>query len=303
MNIFNFLNRPRWARELKRLAKENQGKPLNLLDDVVFKIMLSSKSDDSQEALRSLLSACTRRKVSSVQVINNELTPSYLGGKSPRLDVHVTFNDGETADLEMQTSKSNDDLRKRAEFYTAMLLAGQLPKGGHYKNLKRVYQVFFLNFELFPGRDRFARRYFYQEEIDHDRLSETSEIIFYELPKLEKRLRSVLDGSIGIENLTVEEEWCIYLKYRHEKRAASLIAQLCEKEEGIMQAEQTVKKVSRDYIKYVRKMADIKNRIDRASALDYAREEGLREGEKKERQRFIELLDQGLSVEEIKRRL
>ena len=96
MKTLPFFNRPRLSGELKRLARENamNGKPLSVLDDVVFKAMLTTDSDDSREALRSLLSACTRREVSDVQVRNNDIPPAHLAAKSARLDVHVTFNDG-----------------------------------------------------------------------------------------------------------------------------------------------------------------------------------------------------------------
>ena len=95
----NLFKRRRFLRELKRLAKENaeQGKPLCIMDNIVFKGMLASDTEESHEALRFLLSACTRREVSGVQVKNSELLPAHLGGKSPRLDVNVTFNDGEAA--------------------------------------------------------------------------------------------------------------------------------------------------------------------------------------------------------------
>ena len=278
---------PLLARELKRLAKENttQGNDLSILDDVVFKTMLSSNSADSREALRSLLSACTRRKISTVRILNNEILPVYIGGKSPRIDVHVTFNDGETADLEMQAEKTDDDLRKRAEYYTSMLVAGQLPRGKSYRSIKRVYQIFFLNCVLFPGSSKFPRRYFYQEELEHDRLSETSEIIFYELPKLEHRFKELLSGSVKFESLTGEEKWCMYMKYRHEKRAGALIDRLRTEEEGIMRAEKEVVKVSRHYIRYARKMAAMKNNYERAmkyllaeEAKEKARQEGREKG-------------------------
>ena len=97
MNLF--LQRSRQARELKRLVKENaeEGKPLSIMEDAVFKVMLSANNEDSNKALRCLLSACIGRGVASAQVINNELIPAHLAGKSPRLDVHVIFNDGEVA--------------------------------------------------------------------------------------------------------------------------------------------------------------------------------------------------------------
>jgi len=313
MNILFY--KSRLARELKRLARENQGKALSVLDDVVFKAMLSADNEDSREALRSLLSACTRREVSTVRIVNNDLVPVHLDAKTARLDVHVTFNDGEAADLEMQAGKSDDDLRKRAEYYTAMLLAGQQSKGKPYSRIKRVYQIFFLNCVLFPDSSRLPRRYFSQEEVEHDRLSDATEIIFYELPKLEQRLRDFLSGRIDMETLTEEEKWCIYMRYRHEERAGALIERLCREEEGIMRAEKAVNKVSRDYIRYARKMAEIKNSMDRAQALFVAQEEGhakglvegraegLEKGIAEERRRVLEMLDQGLSVEEIKQNL
>jgi predicted transposase/invertase (TIGR01784 family) len=170
------------------------------LDDDVFKLLFASDNEDSREALRSLLSACTRRVVSKVQIKNTEMHPAYIGGKKSKLDVLVTFNDGEIADLEMQKGVSDDDLKKRAEVYTGLLVSGQLKKGSKYEDIKRVYQIFFLNCVIFKSSNKFSRRYFYQEEEEHDRLSELSEIIFYELPKLEEKLKGVMEGSISHGN-------------------------------------------------------------------------------------------------------
>ena len=299
-----FFTHPFLAWELKKLARENQGKPLNIMDDAVFKSMLAADNEDSRIALRSLLSACTRRTVSEVQVLNSELIPVHRNAKVSLLDVHVTFNDGETANLEMQTSKSNDDLCKRAEYYTAVILAGRLPKGKMYKDIKRVYQIFFLNFILFPQSDKFSRRYYYQEAEDHERLSNTTEIIFYELPKLEQRFRDFQAGMAGMENLTEEEKWCIYIKYRHEN--FELIEHICQKEEGIMHAEKAVKRVSRDLRMYARRVAEMKYTID--SSISYStgkaegREEGIQEGlteglEKGKLQIARNLLDKGSTPE------
>jgi predicted transposase/invertase (TIGR01784 family) len=274
----NLLKQFSTARELRRLARENNGKDLSVMDDVVFKAMLSPDTEDAREALRSLLSACTRRKIASVRVLNNDLVPVHLDAKTARLDVHVTFNDGEAADLEMQAGRSGDDLKRRAEYYSALLLAGQQPRGKPYRGAKRVYQIFFLNCELFSGDGRLSRRFSFREEQDHERLSESQEIIFYELPKVERRLDDFQSGRIGAEALTEEEKWCIYIRYRHEGWARELVLSLCREEEGIMRAEKSVVRVSRDYMRYVRKMAEIKNSMDRAQDLYEAQEEGLAKG-------------------------
>jgi predicted transposase/invertase (TIGR01784 family) len=211
----NFIKRYQFLKELKRLAKENvaKGKPLCIMDDIVFKAMLSSDTEDSREALRHLLSACIRREVANVQVINNDLIPPHLDAKASRLDVHVTFNDGEAADLEMQMDKSGDDLKTRAAYYTTILMSGQSRRGHTYREIKRVYQIFFLNCVLFPNSNKFPRRYFYMEEEEHDRLTNATEIIFYELPKLESQVRNILAGKVDINSLPEDKKWCMFMKY------------------------------------------------------------------------------------------
>ncbi|GHV66209.1 hypothetical protein AGMMS49928_00330 [Spirochaetia bacterium] len=258
--------------DIKRQARENatQGKILNIMNDTVFKAVFSDDTEDSREALRLLLSSCTHREISRVQVMNSEILPEYLAGKSSRLDVHVTFNDGEAADLEMQIDKSGDDLKARSAFYAARLLSAQAKKGEAYDEIKRVYQIFFLNGVLFPQSDKLPRRYFMMEEDEHDKLNEVMEIIFYEMPKLEQKVQAYLAGE---NNLQREEKWCIYMKYRHEAEAQGLIAELC-REEGIMRAERALTKVSRDYEKWAHTLYREKAEMDYRSGMHIARREG-----------------------------
>jgi len=297
------------ARQVKRQTIKNsvEDDTFSLLDDTIFKVVLSSESEDSREALRSLLSACTRREIAKVQVVKNDISPHYLGAKRSRLDVYVTFNDGENASLEMQTGKTSDNLGKRAEYYAVMLVAGQEAQGKAYRDVKRVYQIFFINDILYTNSEKIPRRYYYQEETEHDRLSNLTEIIFYELPKLEKLVNDCLENRNKTEFLTKEEKWCIYLRYRHEERVKTLIKQLCREEKGIMKAEKTVYKISRSYTRYIRKLDELKNSMDRAQQELEIREaaiaEGIKQGMNNSRQYFLELLNQGLSIEEIKQRL
>jgi predicted transposase/invertase (TIGR01784 family) len=122
-----------------------------------------------------------------------------------------------------------------------------------------------------------AKNFLYQEEEEHDRLSEATEIIFYELPKLENRLKDCLANGAEIKNLQKDEKWCIYMKYRHEPRAGELIEELCRKEAGIMRAEKVVSKISRDEKRYARYVAEMKNNIDLMFAEERGRKEGIQE--------------------------
>jgi len=260
--------------------QKTREEPLNVMEDVVFKAMLSSDTEDSRQALRSLLSACTRRPVYAVQVRPNDLIPAHLDAKAARLDVHVVFNDGEAADLEMQINKTDDNLKVRAELYSAMLLSNQSRRGYMYKDIKRVYQVFFLNCVIFPDSGKLPQRFSYREETEHYRLSNVSEIIFYELPKLEKRVREMIARKTAIktDGLSEEEKWCIFMRYRHERWAAKLVEKLYREEEGIMWAQKAVNGIDRDFIKAAREMAITKNRWEREQRLYKAEKEGMEKG-------------------------
>jgi len=309
--MVNLIKHLRNIRKQKLLFREKaasvgspfEEKPLSLMDDIVFKIMFTSDTEDSREALRCLLSACTRREVTGVKIQNNELLPAHLEAKSPRLDVNVTFNDGEAADLEMQMGLSEDNLKDRAAQYIALLQAGQSKRGKKYRLSKRAYQIFFLNSDLFPGSNLLPRRYSYREEKEHDKLTEMTEIIFYELPKLEQRFKDYFEGKVGTETLSNEEKWCMFFKYRHEHQAKPLIKELCEKEDGIMRAEKQVTRISRDCRRYAREISEAKDRIDLAYKLKGAYDEAWEKCSAEKDKQFLELLDQGLSVEEIKQHL
>ncbi|GHU69528.1 hypothetical protein FACS189450_02570 [Spirochaetia bacterium] len=292
---------------IRRLAREYaaEGRILDVMSDIVFKILFTADDEDSREALRLLLSDCTRRTVRNVQVQNNEILPEYLTGKTIRLDIHVTFNDGEQADLEMQIQKSDDDLRARALLLGAKLLAGQMKRGGKYEKAKRVYQIFFLNCELFPASEKVPRRYFTMEETEHDKLSNKLEIIFYEMPKLEKMVKAYFEEAADLKNLPRELKWCIFFRYRYNEKMDLLIQEICKQEEGIMRADRALAKISRDQEKWARALFREKAAMDFSSGL-YAAEQVARKeiaGKMKARGRPVNEIaeDTGLSADEIEK--
>jgi predicted transposase/invertase (TIGR01784 family) len=275
LNLFPFL-----SPQLRRQTRENirQGLALDPLSDIVFKTLFAANNADSREACRSLLSACTKRPVVALSVHNNEILPEFLTGKTIRLDANLTFNDGEKADLEMQMSKTSDDLKRRAMVYGSRILSSQPLRGNDYSKVKRVYQIFFLNFELFPGSSQIPRRYSMREEQEQDELTNLLTVIFYELPKLAKTVRECAAGKQNLKTLPGELKWGIYFKYRNKRRMGDLIEELCRGEEGIMSAERALKKLSLSEKLWWWKYARDKRAMDYASAMAAARREGQAEG-------------------------
>jgi predicted transposase/invertase (TIGR01784 family) len=292
--------------ETRRQARENirQGLALDPLSDIVFKTLFAANNPDSREACRSLLSACTRRPVASISVKNNELLPNLLSGKTVRIDAHIDFNDGEKADLEIQMHKTSDDLKRRALVYGSKLLSAQPLRGKNDFKVKRVYQIFFFNFELFSGSGLIPRRYTMREEREQDELTNLLTVIFYELPKLEQTVRDCAAGKQDLQALPDELKWGIYLKYRNDQRKGGLIEELCQTEEGIMRAEKALRRLSLSEKLWWWKYGRDKRKADYASAMDAERDigraEGLEEAEAKY-QPIVEEKDR--QNEELRRKL
>ena len=82
-----------------------------------------------------------------------------------------------------------------------------------------------------------------------------------------------------------------------------------------MRAERAAAQIDRDYEKFARKLAEEKNRLDialrreairrasHAEGLAEGRQEGHEEGRQEERQYLLDMLERGLSIEEIKQQL
>jgi len=76
-------------------------------------------------------------------------------------------------------------------------------------------------------------------------------------------------------------------------------------------AVETLSNITQDEVEYARMTTLIKSQLDyqsgmaeaRRSGIEEGREEGREEGEEKSRQYFLELLNQGLTIDEIKERL
>jgi len=286
--------------EIKRLAREDaaRAKPLDPTIDFVFKTLFSGKDEDSREALKMLLSSCIHRPVRDLRLQNTEILPAILLGKVFRLDVHVTFNDGEQADVEMQVNRSNDDLKARSLLYASRLLESQLGRGEDFKDAKRVYVIFFLDFVLFPQSAKVPRRYIFMEETEHDRLNELIEVIHYEMPKTADAVREYFDGKDTLKTLPTEQKWCIYFKYRVEEGMEPLIDELRREEEGIMRADRALKKIERDREKRARAIFWDNQRLVRNSDIRAAKEEGLKEGSKTKQEEIARnALAEGASIE------
>ena len=159
---------------------------LNPCIDVIFKALFTQNTDDSNEALKSFISGVLEKEVTSVQLLPEE--PSILDAqdKAVRCDVSCTFNDGLSADIEMQRKNEDYAFSKRTEYLSSRLLVHAFSSGGDWKEVKPVFQISIVDFYINKKSTDIENWYIMQEKKTHHKLDEIINIIFLELPKIKK---------------------------------------------------------------------------------------------------------------------
>jgi predicted transposase/invertase (TIGR01784 family) len=115
-------------------------KLLDLKEDFVFKTILTKGNEESECALKSLISAFTGRNVVNVEVRENEPKGEYSKEKAIRLDVNCKFDDKHTANLEI-TMDAQEFEFVRLEQYVARLFGNVKGKGILYSEYPEAYQI------------------------------------------------------------------------------------------------------------------------------------------------------------------
>lgn len=123
--------------------KTNQS--VSYCNDVFFKYALSCDDEDSCYLRNTIIERVTGIQPIESHVLNPQLPTSISGAKQIILDVHVKDIHGMEYDIEMQTTYAGVSENMRFEYYGARILSNQLKEGDNYKELKKVYQIIFIN--------------------------------------------------------------------------------------------------------------------------------------------------------------
>lgn len=291
---------------------------VDIRKDNVFKAVFTRETPASRIALSKLVSAFIGREVTIVAIAANELPVDSVRDRQLRFDINCRAENGELVNVEMCFNPEPFE-PVRMEFYAGKLFTGQDIRGEDkdYCDLKQAYQIAVLANKRFFPNEAFYHTFEYYDPVNGVSLNGKTRIITLELSKL----GNVVEKST--EEMTTQEQWAIFFQYLTDKSKREKINKIAESEEGIAMASEVVMTISRDEEERARIMRDEKILLDyqcymasakkqgRKEGLEEGHEEGLKEGLKegieigsKNRDRyFLELLDQGLSVEEIKQRI
>jgi len=271
---------------------------LDIRYDEVFKAVFTKDTKESRGALSHLISALIGRIVEVEVVIANEPPVDDLRQRYLRFDVACVTEQGEPVNVEMSFNPKADE-PVRLEYYAARLFTGQDMHGEDkdYSDLKKTYQIAILAKENFSLDEELIHNFIYYDPNTRISLGGKTKIITVELIKT----KPIVDKPI--EEMTKAELWAVYFQYLTDEEKRDKIIEIIKREVGIAMATETLSKITQDQIEYARMTTLLKSKLDYQSGMVNARRSGIKEGREEERQYFLELLNQGLSVDEIKERL
>lgn len=122
--------------------------------------------------------------ITSVELLNTEMSMSHVADKTSRLDIRATTQNGTKIDVEMQVGRANNMIA-RSLHYWCLLYEKDFKEGDDYDRLTRSVCINILNFNLFND-ENFWHVGRLVDELHHVRMSDLIEIQFLELNKLKK---------------------------------------------------------------------------------------------------------------------
>ena len=267
------------------IARAGTGALLNPRFDSTFKAIFTQNTPESKTALRSFLEAATERKITKVTLLPNEAPSDYSDERGLRYDILCDFDDGECANIEMQSFNQEYDYGKRAEYHVARIMGTKYLRGTLWQKVAKAYQISVLDFKYDTTSDEAVSRYAMRTK-DGRELTNLLNIVFLELPKLAGK-EANLSANSALEN------WGIFLKEADNPNKIATIKDLAKKEEGIMAAEFVLTYMSGDRLRWARQfqeeMADIDRRSSAAAILEKGMEKGMEKGKLLLAQKFMAL--------------
>jgi len=270
--------------------------------DPVFKAVFTKDTSTSRGALSDLISTLIGHIVAVEIITANEPPISDLRQKYIRFDVSCRTKSGELVNVEMSFNPGADE-QARLEYYTSILFSGQNIHGKHksYNDLKETYQIAIIGKEKFYPDEELVHDFSYMDSKTHIPYDGKTRIITVELVKTKPIVNK------PVEEMTNAELWAVFLQYLTDEDKRAKINDIISRKDGIAMAVKTMTGFTRSEIEHLRKMSELKAELDYQSMMTNAERKGLAKGlakgHAKGHAEVIDLLEQGLSINEIKERL
>lgn len=246
--------------------KSEKKKEYNLKNDIIFKAFFSRKGNE--EFLIDFLNGLLKIEIEKIKIreeVNLEqLTTKQKGG---RLDLQATLNDGVIVNIELQMDDKHN-IEKRTAFYSSKVLSRETKRGTDYKDIDQVIMINILNYELLGFDEYISKTVIVLDEHREFEIIKGLQWYFIELPKF-RRANPNMNEKIN--------QWLAFM----DDYDKGMIKMAEEKNPTLKKARAEMTYLTGDEAE--QRMAELEEKweMDRISETNYARNEGIKEGEDK----------------------
>ena len=214
----------------------------------------------------------------SIELTDRELDTDFRDGKSLRLDILGTAEDGRMVNIELQR-RSGGEFIKRALYNSSTLIHRQLNEGSFYNTLRQTIFVGLLDFSLFTDSAKWYWDFTLQNSETHRILTDDLLILFIEMKKLDSKLdelrRQAKENKLDTKELSARLAlWGGYIS----NKGVDVVAQLTQADpifKEVLKAEKDYWGDKRNrFIQYLEEKAE----RDAISELAWATQQGIQQG-------------------------
>ena len=165
---------------------ESNSAVLRLKNDILFKRVYGSDTEESKFILKSLLNKILNREndpIVSIEYKNPFSIEECVDEKESVLDIKAETNKKELIDIEMQIVW-DPYMPSRLLYYHGGILRESLQKGEDYARMKKTITICITDSEAFSETDKYLSEFYFMEKDEHFRFSDMTYICCIELPKV-----------------------------------------------------------------------------------------------------------------------
>ncbi len=249
-------------------------KLLNPRNDVAFKRLFGTEKN--KDILLCLLNEVLKKQIHypivDVEFLKPIMDRDLLCKKQSIVDVLCRDEDGCQYIIEMQVANAAG-FEERAQYYAYKAFISQLNKGGKYSTLKEVIFLAFTDFSMFPDNPQYKSEHVTLDTKTYKRHLDKISFTFVDLVKFDQQ------RSLNIEALSLEEKFYYFLKHADDITPEDLEKLIRSNQimERAFKELNTVYWTDQELLIYE---DDEKRQRDNAAVLEYALDEGMKQGMK-----------------------
>jgi len=264
------------------------------LDDFFFYKVMGEKGDEVQllAFINAVLGKTGDEQFTSIEILEDKkLTPDVIGGKTGILDVRAVLHGNKRVNVEVQL-QDRYNMDRRSLFYLSREYTRWLKEGEDYIELPDIIGINIVNFN-FPQTKHYHSSFHLREDTERDIiLTNALEIHYINMVKYRKQ-----------RNKNLNDPLCRWLVWFNKNSPPELIEEAVKMDSAIQTAAERMLNLTVDEDVITAYNRRFMASCDRTSEINCAHNKGMEKGMKKVQQLVLEMINQGLTIEEIKERL